>query len=157
MAYQIYFYRQWKLFPFLIMFGNSYSKQSIVKAAGLILNLDESLENELHLNPVEGIPFQDEYLPITFFGGSKKRAKAKIRHLFTTGAMSCILTNEFDGKDRHFHKFVQEVFDSSFNYGVGMKFSKKMFKLFKKDFKNPTDITFQKGVMWASSHYYEYL
>jgi len=135
------------------MFGKSYSKKSIDDAASLIVRIDRIVEIELERFPVEGIPFNFEFQPIRIFQGKKKRNKAKIKSLFVSGILYAILEKKFDGKNKEFFKYTKKVFSKTFNYGLGVRLGKMMYKNLIRDSKDTYEPNFRKGYKWGLSLY----
>ena len=135
------------------MFGKSYSKKSIDDAASLIVRIDRIVEIELERFPVEGIPFNFEFQPIRIFQGKKKRNKAKIKSLFVSGILYAILEKKFDGKNKEFFKYTKKVFSKTFNYGLGVRLGKMMYKNLVRDSKDTYEPNFRKGYKWGLSLY----
>ena len=135
------------------MFGKSYSKKSIDDAASLIVRIDRIVEIELERFPVEGIPFNFEFQPIRIFQGKKKRNKAKIKSLFVSGILYAILEKKFDGKNKEFFKYTKKVFSKTFNYGLGVRLGKMMYKTLVRDSKDTYEPNFRKGYKWGLSLY----
>lgn len=135
------------------MFGKSYSKKSIDDAASLIVRIDRVIEIELKRYPVEGIPFNYEFQPIRFFQGKKKRNKAKIKSLFISGLLYALLEKKFDGKNKEFFKYTKKVFSRTFNYGLGARLGKMMYKNLIRDSQDTYEPNFRKGYKWGQNLY----
>tara|TARA_B100000787_G_C16039716_1_gene226418 strand:- start:48 stop:464 length:417 start_codon:yes stop_codon:yes gene_type:complete len=135
------------------MFGKSYSKKSIDDAASLVVRIDRIIENQLQTSPVKGIPFNYEFQPIKLFPGKEKRNKAKIRSLFNSGVLYALLEIKFDGKNKDFFKYAKKVLYRTFNYGLGIRFGKMMYKSLLRDSQDTYEPNFRKGYKWGQSLY----
>ena len=135
------------------MFGKSYSKKSIDDAASLIVRIDRVIESQLEKFPVDGIPYNFEFQPIKLFQGKEKRNKAKIKSLFVSGLLYALLEKKFDGKNKDFFKYTKKVFSRTFNYGLGVRFGKMMYKNLLMHSKDTYEPNFRKGYKWGLSLY----
>jgi hypothetical protein len=135
------------------MFEKTYSKKSIDDAASLIVRIDKIVEIELEKFPVEGIPFNYEFPPIRLFQGKEKRNKAKIKSLFVSRVLYAVLEQKFDGKNKQFFKFTKKVLSKTFNYGLGVRLGKMMYKNLLRDSKDTYEPHFRKGYKWGPNPY----
>ena len=135
------------------MFGKSYSEKAVNELGSLIKLFDELAEGELQEEPITGIPFNSEFLPITLFMSGEKKEKAKKRTIANMGAIDYCAKKIFDGTNHDYYKFVKESFKFAFNFGFGMNFSNTFFSHFRKFSKDPYNSTFRLGAKFGERFY----